>query len=166
MSGLFALKFRKILNDLKRRPEDAARELDISSDEIKKIFDNVKDSDVELLGFDPKLMHPKNLVLSVIPVLPPISRPYVVNDNATCDDDLTLQYIEIIKANNHMKDENLDETKKQKHTKRARLCQSIAAAMLHALHLPNTVSQFCAHRRPGFPALGEQRYTCRAQKSP
>jgi DNA-directed RNA polymerase beta' subunit len=88
---------------------------ELMDDEIKKIFDNVKDEDVELLGFDPKLMHPKNLILSVIPVLPPISRPYVVNDNATCDDDLTLQYIEIIKANNHLKDENLDETKKTKH---------------------------------------------------
>ena len=36
MSDLFALKFRKILNDLKRRPEDAAQELGISNEEINK----------------------------------------------------------------------------------------------------------------------------------
>ena len=38
MTSLFALKFRKILNDLKRRPEDAARELNIPSEEINKII--------------------------------------------------------------------------------------------------------------------------------
>jgi transcriptional regulator with XRE-family HTH domain len=49
MSGLFALKFRKILNDLKRRPEDAARELDISSDEINKILNGEVEPDFNLL---------------------------------------------------------------------------------------------------------------------
>ena len=49
MSGLFSLKFRKILNDLKRRPEDAARELDISSDEINKILNGEVEPDFNLL---------------------------------------------------------------------------------------------------------------------
>jgi methylphosphonate synthase len=31
----FSIKFRKILNDLKRRPEDAARELKINVNKIK-----------------------------------------------------------------------------------------------------------------------------------
>jgi hypothetical protein len=41
MSNLFALKFRKILNDLKRRPEDAFKELNISNEEINKILENL-----------------------------------------------------------------------------------------------------------------------------
>lgn len=49
MSGLFALKFRKILNDLKRRPEDAARELNIQSEEINKILNGELDPDFRLL---------------------------------------------------------------------------------------------------------------------
>ena len=49
MSGLFALKFRKILNDLKRRPEDAARELNIPSEEINKILNGELDPDFRLL---------------------------------------------------------------------------------------------------------------------
>jgi methylphosphonate synthase len=49
MSNLFALKFRKILNDLKRRPEDAAVELNISSDEIKKILNGEVEPDFKLL---------------------------------------------------------------------------------------------------------------------
>jgi len=49
MSGLFAVKFRKILNDLKRRPEDAARELNIPSEEINKILNGELDPDFRLL---------------------------------------------------------------------------------------------------------------------
>jgi len=49
MSNLFVLKFRKILNDLKRRPEDAAVELNISSDEIKKILNGEVEPDFKLL---------------------------------------------------------------------------------------------------------------------
>ena len=49
MSGLFALKFRKILNDLKRRPEDAARELNIPSEEINKMLNGELDPDFSLL---------------------------------------------------------------------------------------------------------------------
>jgi methylphosphonate synthase len=49
MSNLFALKFRKILNDLKRRPEDAAQELNISNEEIKKILNGEADPDFKLL---------------------------------------------------------------------------------------------------------------------
>jgi transcriptional regulator with XRE-family HTH domain len=49
MSDLFALKFRKILNDLKRRPEDAAQELNISYEEINKILNGKTDPDFKLL---------------------------------------------------------------------------------------------------------------------
>jgi DNA-directed RNA polymerase beta' subunit len=86
----------------------------LKEEEIKKVFDNVSNEDVRLLGFDPGLLHPKNLILSVLPVLPPISRPYVVSESVTCDDDLTTQYLEIIKTNNHLKDEDIPEVKKNK----------------------------------------------------
>jgi predicted transcriptional regulator len=49
MSSLFALKFRKILNDLKRRPQDAARELNIPSDKINKMLNGELDPDFMLL---------------------------------------------------------------------------------------------------------------------
>lgn len=87
----------------------------VSEDDVKKVFDNVKTSDVRMLGFDPQMTHPRNLVLTSIPVLPPISRPYVVSDGIICDDDLTIQYMEIIKANNHLKEPGLNEAKQVKH---------------------------------------------------
>jgi len=81
--------------------------------EIKKTFDNVTDSDIRLLGFDPKLVNPRNFIITVLPVLPPCDRPYVKADGNICDDDLSNQYIEIIKVNNHLENPE-SETKRQK----------------------------------------------------
>lgn len=83
--------------------------------EIKKIFENITDDDVTLLGFDINHNHPKNFIIDVLPVLPPIARPYVISENVTCDDDLTIQYLEIIKANIHIKKELTNDIKCQRY---------------------------------------------------
>ena len=87
-------------------------------EEIKKIFDNISDDDVVLLGFNPKLMHPKSLILTVFPVIPTCCRPYIISESNICDDDLTIQLVEIIKANNHLEQLDgiqLSDTKKTKY---------------------------------------------------
>ena len=87
-------------------------------DEIKKIFDNISIKDVELLGFNPDLMQPRNLILTVFPVIPICARPYVISDSNMCDDDLTIQLVEIIKSNNHLEPVDgvpVSDTKKQKY---------------------------------------------------
>lgn len=86
----------------------------LTTEEIKKVFDNISNDDVELLGFDPALCHPRNFIISVLPVLPPCDRPYVRADNKMCDDDLTIQYIEIIKANNNLVEKEEDQKKTDK----------------------------------------------------
>ena len=43
------LKLRKIINDLKRRPEDAAKDLGISKDKINKILSNKAKLDLDLI---------------------------------------------------------------------------------------------------------------------
>ncbi|MCP3682160.1 MAG: hypothetical protein GY861_05655, partial [bacterium] len=97
----------------------------LTTHEIQKIFDSILDEDIRLIGLDPKLIHPRNFIISILPVLPPCDRPYVQADGNMCDDDLTNQYIEIIKANNHLggiggrktltgKRKELSETKRQK----------------------------------------------------
>jgi DNA-directed RNA polymerase beta' subunit len=88
----------------------------LSETEVKNILTNIRQEDIELLGFNPQTCHPKNLILTVLPVLPPVCRPYLVAENTTCDDDLTIQYIEIIKANKHLGDPTLNELRKQKYT--------------------------------------------------
>ena len=72
-------------------------------EEIKMIFDNIIDDDVRLVGLNPRHTHPRNFITNIIPVLPPRSRPRVSSENNLCDDDITIQYCEIIKKNTKLK---------------------------------------------------------------
>jgi DNA-directed RNA polymerase beta' subunit len=105
----------------KQKNEDGTKStitVSLDEDEIQKIFDNVTDDDVRILGFDSTYVHPKNFVMSVFPVAPPSIRPFVYTDGQICDDDLTIQYVEIIKYNNHLGSENLDEKCKPEYLKK------------------------------------------------
>lgn len=87
----------------------------LETDEIIKIFDNVKDEEVLLVGLDPEFVHPRNFIIHNFPVIPPCSRAPVVVEDDFCDDDLTIQITEIVKLNNQLaKVTKLDEIKKQK----------------------------------------------------
>jgi len=46
---LSSLKFRKVLNDLKRRPADAAKDLNISEQKINNILNGKEDLDMALI---------------------------------------------------------------------------------------------------------------------
>jgi DNA-directed RNA polymerase beta' subunit len=106
------ITFQQKTNDISMKIKE--KKIILSDSDIKKVFDNIPDEDVILLGFNPEFMHPKNLILSVLPVIPPRARPYVIADNVTCDDDLTNQYIEIVKANKNLLDPDVADSKKEK----------------------------------------------------
>ena len=92
-------------------------DIPLTTTEIYQIFEGVTDEQVELLGFNPRLIKPLNLIISVLPVLPPCARPVVVSgEGSVSDDDLTNQYIEIIKANARLasQEENNEESKRVK----------------------------------------------------
>lgn len=72
-------------------------------DGISRIFDNIIDDDIRLLGMNPAITHPKNMILTVLPVIPPCVRPPVPKDGNMNDDDLTTQYNSIINYNNALK---------------------------------------------------------------
>ena len=92
-------------------------DLPFTTADIYKILENVSDEQVELLGFNPKLVKPLNLIITHLLVLPPCARPVVISgEGNVSDDDLTNQYIEIIKANTRLAnvEENNDESKRIK----------------------------------------------------
>lgn len=82
---------------------------------INNVFNNICDEQVSLLGIDPKRAHPKNLILTVLPVLPPRSRPCIITDGRSSDDDLTIKYLEILKAISNLSKDTLSENVRQKH---------------------------------------------------
>lgn len=125
----------------------------LSTEEIKKILDNLPDEDVELMGFDPKLAHPRNLVLTVLPVIPPSARPYVKADGKLCDDDLTNQYIEIIKANNRLLEDDDDTSvgkskKEPSETKRQNAINSLKFRILTTFNNSKGRAKHTTNGRP------------------
>ncbi len=86
----------------------------ISDTEIHTIFQNIRQSEVSKLGIHNHKIHPENLIITVLAVLPSAARPACVVDNSnTKDDDLTFKYVEIIKANNKLKLTTLSEGERQ-----------------------------------------------------
>jgi len=85
----------------------------LSVDEIYDIFHFITDDDMILMGLDPHKTHPRNMILHVLPVLPPVSRPYIISDGKQCNDDLTYKYQDIIKINEKLKLDSISEQKRQ-----------------------------------------------------
>lgn len=106
-------KEQKILLEHKDKKSDKSG-IVLEVEDIKKIFDNVQVEDVKLLGFDPNKIQPKNLILTVLPVIPPCSRPYVVSDGNIGHDDITAQLVEIVKYNNDLAKTTLTPAQRQK----------------------------------------------------
>ena len=119
--------------------------VEINPSEIKIIFDSVKDEDLELLGINKDLCHPKNYIIEVFPVLPPASRPYVIaGDGNICDDDLTNQLLEIVKCNNYL--EKPDVIKSE--TKRTKILQSLKFRISTFLNNSNGRAKHTTSGRP------------------
>ncbi len=90
-------KFFKIFEQ-----DDRKEMLEIKPYEILDIFSNISQNALKLLGFTNEYIHPQNLILTVLPVIPLTARPYVETNGRPCDDDLTTKYVEIIKVNNKL----------------------------------------------------------------
>jgi len=90
--------------------------VECSTYDVLNMFEQYSPEDLESLGI---YTEPVNLIIQLLPVLPPSTRPVVMLDDKYCDDDLTIQYIEIIKVNNliQTKKESGNTTDLDKHIK-------------------------------------------------
>lgn len=100
----------------------------MSAQEIRTILEKIELDDLRIMGYNIRsrniLKHnkfpetllsfrPEWMVLTVIPVLPPISRPPAFDGEVKNDDDLTTSYVEIIKRNEKLKMPNLNEKQRE-----------------------------------------------------
>lgn len=68
-------------------------------DTVYEILNRVSDQDAAVMGFDKDFCHPRDLMLTVLPVPPPQVRPAVAFGSAKSDDELTHQIMSITKRN-------------------------------------------------------------------
>ena len=74
--------------------------------ECYNIFRNISDNDVRLLGFDPSISRPEDLIIFNFPIPPVSVRPTAKIDfmsSSTMEDSLTLKIADIIKNNNRLR---------------------------------------------------------------
>jgi DNA-directed RNA polymerase subunit A' len=83
----------------------------VSYAEINKIFTSISKEDFSNLDYDDERLHPKNLMIQNLLVLPPCARPFYLNGDESCHDDLTYKYIDIIKVNNKIKETTIETMK-------------------------------------------------------
>jgi DNA-directed RNA polymerase beta' subunit len=88
--------------------------IEVNVSEIERVFQKIPDGDVSMFGFNPRKFRPEYLILSIIPVIPPVARPNVTIDGKTCEDDLTNIYKEICKADNKIANSDVKPSKPSK----------------------------------------------------
>lgn len=96
----------------------------IEVNELKNILMKISNQDMEIMGFTPiprkvykygtveetlYTFRPEWLILTNLPVIPPMSRPPDHDGDNRSDDDLTTSYTDIVKYNEKLKDKNITE---------------------------------------------------------
>lgn len=77
------------------------------------ILRNISDNDCYLLGFNPKMQRPEDLIITIFPIPPVIIRPTAKVDflsSATMEDSLTLKISDIITSNKRVRQQMEKET--------------------------------------------------------
>ena len=75
-------------------------------DDILYILNNISHENYELIGLNPSQSHPKNFIMKALLVPPPNIRPANIagDTQLRCENDLTLLYQNVIRANNELKE--------------------------------------------------------------
>lgn len=84
------------------------RKFILSYQEIVKIFENIPEEEFNICKLKDAKLHPKNLLISNLPVSPVCCRPYMSVNGEKCHDDRTYKYIDIIKANQKIRETKSD----------------------------------------------------------
>jgi len=79
-----------------------------SIEDIEAIFDSITKEEAEILGFSGGA-HPRKLILKSITVMPLCARAPVIQDGLVLKDDTTSMYQDIIRYNEELKKDDLDE---------------------------------------------------------
>ena len=70
--------------------------LTVNLNKLKKDLKTITNEELELLGIDYRNFRPEDCVIRRIPICPVSTRPYIVQGNKICDDDITYSYQQII----------------------------------------------------------------------
>lgn len=79
------------------------------ADKAREVLEKITDDDARLMGFLPERCHPKDLILTVLPIPPPPVRPSVAFGSTKSDNELTHKLTSILKTNLELKKAKMDQ---------------------------------------------------------
>ncbi|EPY19820.1 DNA-directed RNA polymerase II subunit RPB1 [Strigomonas culicis] len=104
-------RFQCIYPGLKIRATVDEQDQEWNADIVHQVFSRLSDSDALMMGFNPKFCHPRDLLLTVLPVPPPQVRPAISFGSAKSDDELTHQIMAIVKRNIQLRKDKESDSK-------------------------------------------------------
>ena len=134
-------------------PEEGDNNIDeerisyITPEQVMKLFEDIPEKDVIMLGFDPKYSHPSWMIIKNLAVCPPQVRPSVsVDSSLRSQDDLTHQYNQILISNENLKNEKLNNATDATYQNRFDSLQFAVATLMN-----NDLSYGRANKKSGQP---------------
>jgi len=98
----FKIKFEKPYTFYEERDGVSSR---LRPNEVRERLERIPDSDLEVLGIDPKEARPEWMVLTVLPVVPITVRPSITLETGMrSEDDLTHKLVDILRINQRLKE--------------------------------------------------------------
>jgi len=95
----------KIIAEWKDKSKESSTQLEMTAEDILRIFKRITEEDMEVMGFNPKWNRPEWMISTVLSVPPPAVRPSIIEENGQRrEDDLTHKLSDIIKTNNNIID--------------------------------------------------------------
>ena len=80
------------------------KQIEMTAEDILRIFQRITDPDMELMGFNPRWNRPEWLICTTLAVPPPAVRPSIIEENGQRrEDDLTHKLCDIVKYNNQLR---------------------------------------------------------------
>lgn len=125
----------KVMDDIKFESVfKGGKKFPLTIKKIEEIFDNIPPCDIELLGLDKNMVHPSNLLMGALLVMPPCARPPVTRSfakgsNGPAHDDLTINYTEIVKTVNKYIEADKAKNEKNKTEAYENLCFRLRTMM-------------------------------------
>ena len=103
----------------------------LSIDTVNAILNGISEEDAQLLGFSPG-EHPRKLIITALPVIPPCSRTINVKDAAVYTDSLGDQYKTIVNVNNEIPNT------RERSAKRDTLIKNLTSAITELIKYEDT----------------------------
>lgn len=104
-----------------------------SPERVQQILQHISHNDLKIMGFNPTVSHPKNIIISVLAVPPVQLRPSIMKSDCSKmrgEDDLTVKLLDILRVSSLLKGAILDGDEK----KQEEYCELIQQHLLIYLH--------------------------------